>query len=219
MVCNGYRRRISVDDRWPQKHTSKCLGHHFDSDGSIRSCYDASTAAMWRCFYGNMSSGLAQAPMHAKMRFLNTCISTIPSFRWGRWPYQVGFAGSLDRTQRRMIAASMDIKPWPCDDAEAFRRRRHTTTGRIAAQSGRWSEMWARSVRNWGDHVLRNHDPGAWSHGLHTWHGQEWIQSQRSAMSSSGESRTGTRALRSNVFKRWEDGYFSAKTIADPRRH
>ena len=162
MTCRGYHHNIVVDDRWPRKFTLKCLGHY----GEIKSCFDHCRRAMWKSFFGNLNEGLARCSGKAKVRFLNSSIASIPGFRWSRWTYQPSYAASLDRTHRRMIAILLQIRPQPHENFEDYFRRCHTSTGGIASRSGRWSDLWARSVRNWNAHVSRNHDPATWSQPL-----------------------------------------------------
>ena len=173
---------------------------------------------MWRSFFGNMSRGLGGATQKAKMRFLRTSISPIAGFRWSRWPFQDTYAASLDRIQRRMISALMQIKPAPHEGLDDFVKRRHIISGKVATKSGRWSHMWAQSIGKWNDHVQRKHDPTTWSAPLLEWHGPEWLQLQRLiASSSTQESRTNTRAYRGKVHRRWSEGLSKSVTMPDPR--
>ena len=128
------------------------------------------------------------------------------------------YAASLDRIQRRMISALMQIKPAPHEGLDAFVKRRHIISGKVATKSGRWSHMWAQSIGKWNDHVQRKHDPKTWSAPLLEWHGPEWLQLQRLiASSSTQESRTNTRVYRGKVHRRWSEGLSKAVTMPDPR--
>ena len=79
---------MTVNAQWKQQASMKTLGHHLDDDAGIKTCFNKTTASMWRSFYGNLSEGLLTSNETTKLRFLNTSIATIPSFRWARWPYQ-----------------------------------------------------------------------------------------------------------------------------------
>ena len=210
LVCRGYRHRIAVNDTWQQKSTLKCLGHFIDDDAGMRSCFDHSRAAMWRCFFGNYSAGLKAASFKAKMRFLSSSVSAIPSFRWSRWPYQQTYKETLDSIQRRMIGILMGWRPSSEESFEQFRQRRHTLSSRLARQHGTWSQNWIGKVRSWGKHVHRNHDAATWSFSLLRFHDDDWIQQQRLLSSAPGESRTKTRAYHGKVHRRWHEAYNKA---------
>ena len=148
------------------------------------------------------------------MRFLNTCISSIAAFRWSRWPFQKGYAAKLDRVQRKMIGSLLQIRPRPTEAYGDYVLRRQQYCGRQASTYGRWSHCWAKSVCDWNGHVLRNHDQQTWSHSLLHWHDSQWLDNMRlNASRSANESRTGTRATRSKVQRRWSEGVNEAKQV------
>ena len=165
---------------------------------------------MWRCFYGNLSAGLAASSTKAKMRFLHSSVSSIPSFRWARWPYQDTYKTSLDSIQRHMIGILMGWRPAPEETFATFSQRRRRLSGRLAAKHGKWSSSWASKVKSWGDHTHRNHDAATWSSALLQFHGDDWLQQQRALSSGIAESRTNTRAYRGKVHRRWQEGYEKA---------
>lgn len=214
-TCRGYHHPICVPSAWAQKTTMRCLGHFLDDDGGISSCFHGSVRAMWRSFFGNLSSGLLASHPNTKLRFLNSCISAIPSFRWACWPYQDTYAATLDSVQRHMIAVLMQVRPRSEASFEAFAQRRHIYCGKIASKHGRWSRQWARSICSWKDHVDRRHDPGSWSSPVLEWHGTDWITQRRLLASSGLESRTGTRASRGKVHQRWEESLSKAAFVAN----
>ena len=176
LVSRGYRHQIAIDDSWQCKSTLRCLGHFIDDDSGMRSCFEHCKAAMWRCFFGNYSAGLKGSSAKAKTRFLHSSVSTIPSFRWARWPIETTYETALDSIQRHMIGILMGWKPSPQEPFEHFRRRRHNLSSQLAARHGKWSETWATNVKTWGDHVCRNHDEATWSHALLKFHDDDWLQ-------------------------------------------
>ena len=186
-----------------------------DDAGGIGSCFQNCSRAMRRSFFGNLSAGLLAAPEKTKLRFLNSCIASIPAFRWPRWPYQDTYAERLDSTQRHMIAVLMQCKPRAEETFENFATRRRMYCGRIASKHGRWSKLWAKGLCDWSAHVNRRHDPGAWSHHLCAWHDSSWIKAQRLRESSGNESRTRTRSYRGKVHKRWAESVSRAKTLLE----
>ena len=160
---------------------------------------------------------LSASSPKAKIRFLNSCIGSIPAFRWSRWAYQQTYASKLDSTQRRMTSILFNIRPQAGENYDDFAMRRRSTSRRLIGGS-RWSRMWAQSIRNWYDHVVRNHDQATWSAPLLEWHDQQWLYQQRLVSSRFGESRTNTRATRGKVQMRWADGLDKAICLPDPIR-
>ena len=213
MTCNGYQHPISIHERCIQKGTIRCFGHFLDNDGGIRTCFDNSAKAMWRAFFGKLSQGLLVSSEAAKTRFLGTSISSIPSFRWSRWPYQCKYAQKLERIQRQMIAILMHIKPAPGESCDTFSRRRRTQTSRIANKAGVWSKRWARSVCSWKDHVSREHDCDTWSARILEFHDRAWLDDIRKLASCVNESRTNTRSTMRKVQRRWEEGLVVAISV------
>ena len=160
-----------------------------------------------------MSSGLLASTEKTKLRFLNTCIASIPAFRWARWAYQGSYADRLDRLQRCMISTLMQCKPKANEPFEDFHTRRHLYCGRLASKYGRWSEQWAQSLCKWRAHVERQHDPGCWASHILNWHDEVWLASRRYLYSGSGESRTQTRSVRGKVHRRWDESVTIAESV------
>ena len=184
----------------------KCLGHLIDDDAGIRSCFDSCKAAMWRCFYGNLSAGLMASSSNAKMRFLHSSVSSIAAFRWSRWPYQEKIKAALDDTHRHMIGILMGWRPQPHQTFEQFVVWRRDHSNRLAARHGKWSKRWALSLQSWKAHIDQNHDPSTWSSILLNFHHHNWLQERRLLASSGNESRTNTRACHMKIRRRWHEG-------------
>ena len=168
---------------------------------------------MSKSFYANLTSGLLRASKAAKFRFLTSCVRTIASSRWSRWPYTKSYAAKLDALQRKFLTALMQIKKRPDEPYDAFVQRRHITGGHLASGCGRWSRAWASSVISWNAHVQRAHDNKAWSHAFLGFQPEAWLSLQRILFSSFGESRTRTRAYVGHVQQRWDAGVELAKSI------
>jgi len=214
IVCRGYQRDIDVPCHWQQRYTFKTLGHHIDDDAGIAGCFQHTTAAMIRSFYGNLNNGLRRASARAKYRVLRSSMQTVAEFRWARWPYQSQYAKNLDKLQLKMLATLFQITPKPRELYDAFVQRRHVQSGHLASQCGRWNRSWASSVTSWHQHRLRRHDAGTWGPALLNWHGQDWLSLQRVTNSGVNESRTRTRACRMKVHKRWEESLEHARQIS-----
>ena len=100
MTCKAYPKPITVQAGWKRKSTMKVLGHFLDDDGSIKSCSDHAFAAMHKSFSSNFRPGLQKSSKAVKLRFLRTCVCTVASFRWSRWPFTRTNADKLDALQR-----------------------------------------------------------------------------------------------------------------------
>ena len=61
----------------------------------------------------------------------------------------------------------------------------------------------------------RRHDPGSWSGHVLDWHDTDWITLRRLLASVGLESRTGTRAGRGKVHKRWAESLSRAAVVAN----
>jgi len=174
------------------------------------------TMHMCRSFHANLNSGLLRATKPAKYKFLNSCVRTIASFRWSRWPYTKTYGMKLDALQRKFLTALMQIKSKPGEPYDAFVQRRHITGGHLARACGRWSQAWASSVTSWDAHVQRAHDPSAWSHALLDWQPDAWLTLQRFLFSAGHESRTRARAHHGHVHQRWDAGVcLATEVLAD----
>ena len=211
ITCRGYNQEIAVDERWPRKFSMKCLGHHFDDDAGMQTCFRSCTASMWRCFFGNLVGGLLGASQGARMRFLTSSVAAIPAFRWSRWPFQKTYAAKLDSVQTVMTGILIDCHSRPGEDLSHFFCRRRLLSGRLAAKRGRWSKQWANSIKQWHAHVERGHDASAWSGRLLHWHASEWLHQQRvQASRGTRLNRTHAREYHGKVHRRWHEGHQEA---------
>ena len=169
---------------------------------------------MWRACWGNLSKGFKTAPIRANLRFMQTSIKPIASFRWPRWPFQKGAADKIGGIQRKMLYILAGVRPRASETPAAYVQRRRSIAGGYVATVGKWSRDWARSLKSWHDHVERHHDPWAWSWPLLHWHDSDWLKRQREAASSVSESRTRTRVIRARPQRRWEEGLRDALPAA-----
>ena len=166
---------------------------------------------MTKSFFGNLTPGLRRSSKSVKLRFLKSCVCTIPRFRWSRWPFTRTVAQNLDALQRKF---SYSLFPPHIDEPlQEFYVRRHVVAGRLASSVGKWSKLWASDVSKWHAHVNRKHDALAWSPMLLGWRGHQWLGMQRLFSSFFGESRTNTRVLRGVPHRRWEEGFQLAQSI------
>ncbi|CAK0900901.1 unnamed protein product [Prorocentrum cordatum] len=110
MTCRAYPHAINLPPAWTRHSVLKCLGHRIDDDGGLRTCFQKSAAAMAKSFYANLTAGLLRAPISAKYRVMNTCVRSVGSFCWSRWPYVKTYAAKLDRLQRTFFTSLMQVK-------------------------------------------------------------------------------------------------------------
>ena len=83
----------------------------------------------------------------------------------------MSYAARLDSQQRHMVSLLMQVRPREDESFDAFAHRRRIYCGKLASKHGRWSQLWANSVRNWREHVSRRHDVNCWSGPVLDWHG------------------------------------------------
>ena len=204
---------------WELVSQMPCLGHSLSSDAGIGTEFDNITGKMWAAFFANCKPSIGAVTLRKRLQLLNSFVVPIASFRWSRWPFSVGYAKQIDQTQVHMVSILMDLPPVEGEGAEDFFRRRNLQAGRLAAQTGRWSELWAMSVRNWANHVDRGHDEAAWSTQIYNTRSREWLAAQRLLhVRGSHASRTRTRVLHGKVHRRYFEGVERANSIPFPQR-
>ena len=214
LICKGWRGRTQALHGWQVQEDMKMLGHWLSHDGGYRKCFEETTAAMLRSFYGNLNAGLKRANYRCKRNFMRTCVLPIAKSRWARWAYLSTNADKLNSLQRKMISVLHGIVPRPEEAYDAFCLRRRREAHAIAKDTGLWSFEWAKSIVSWAAHVDREHDAMTWSKHLLAWHGPEWLNLQRLLWSRPGMCATNTRCMPGAPSKRWQDGLASAKQIA-----
>ena len=202
---------VPTSPSWQVTSKMRCLGHTLSSNGSIDVDFDDTVRRIWGCFYGNMCRGLRKASPLARLRFLASCVRTIASFRWTRWPFQASCARRLDGIQTSMIMQLFPFQVRPHEDALGFHLRRAQLCGRSASTLGRWSTAWQRHTVSWHEHVERAHDVKAWNHKIYRWRAKAWLQEQRFKHGRGvATNRTCTRAKQGRPATRWFEGYDQA---------
>ena len=185
------------DGRWTLKTSLKVLGHVLQDNGGINECYAKVTAAMQRCLFANLAQGLRRATPAGRARFLDGCVLAVGRARFARWPWQRALAAELDTFQRAAIASAEGLRPEAGEDWARYSERRAATTRRLATSAGAWSRAWASSVTTWNQHLVRGHDPGAWTPTLLT-----ASRTQTVRRTTSGRPRT-----------RWREGLEAALSL------
>ena len=199
------------DGGWQITRHMKCLGHTLCSNGAMAEDWAHTLHTMWGKFFAGVRPGLDKAPLKHSTRMVNTCVKSVASWKWARWPYQRTYAKRLDGLQRHLIGTFLSVPPCPFESSEQYFQRRSTACDRVARTSSLWSIAWARSVVNWREHVERAHDPGAWSQSILNWHDIAWLQEQRVANSTgTASNRTRTRSYQGRPATRWEQGAHDA---------
>ena len=142
---------------------------------------------VWGCWHANAQPGFFQAPLHSRLRFLESCIKPMLKFRWTRWPWSENLGRRLDQLQRHLIGNCLQLRPLSHESADGFRCRRSSATARLQVASSVWSDDFAESTRLWHAHVERRHDPNHWSGHIYEWHAEDWLNEQRLIHSSRNE--------------------------------
>ena len=146
LPAHGAEQSLPTDSPWPVVSSMRCLGHILSSNGTIANDFDDTVRKMWGCFYGNLQPGLRKASPQARMRFLNSCVRSVASFRWSRWPFQSSYADRLNGVHSQMVSQLFPVEKLSHEDALSFFLRRARVCRNIAAASGRWSERWQASL-------------------------------------------------------------------------
>ena len=196
----------------------KCLGHILSSSCPSSPDFSDARAQAWGAFYANFGPGLRTSSTATKLRFLNSCVLPILSFRWAQWAWQTSLAQRIDSLQRHMTTLLFPVKPRPSEDTASYFLRRSRVMGQIAQAVGSWSQAWAHQLETWNAHVRRRHDSRVWSHHLIDWHATQWLEDRRALASRRGQYRgTATRSLQGPPARRWQDGFLEAPSGAPPK--
>ena len=211
---------IGADDAadiagWTVLDGMRCLGHNLSGSSTISKDFMDTVRKVWAAYWRNSSKALKTSSTRAKAKFMNNSLVPIASFRWSRWPWQKAYASRLDSLQRHVISCLCPTCPAPGEDISAYTRRRSAASSRLATEWGRWSQLWAKDVLKWDQHISRAHDPGTWNEPLRQWHGKKWLHKQRFEHSTGGTfGRTRTRASPGHPATRWEEGVALAAAVA-----
>ena len=193
---------------WELMYDMRCLGQRLSNTSTIAADFAETSAKLWGSFYANARPSLLKSPLASRMRFLETCVKTVASFRWSRWPFQATYANRLNGIQNHMMARLLQITPDSGEDIDTYFSRRRRLSAQMSRRQGKWSVAWAKSCVTWEAHVLRGHDPGSWAKRIYEWHGQQWLQEQRLQQ---GRRGTGTRAGPGRPATRYHEGVAVAR--------
>ena len=202
--------------RWDVTTSMSCLGFVLQGTGAITDDFDDALHKAWGAFFANFGPGLLKASLVKRMSFLKASVLPIFGYKFSRWPWSKTIAGKLDAAQTHMIALLHPLSRQSGEDDQTYFTRRSLTAGRLATASGRWSHHWALAMQNWEAHVIRSHDPKAWSKPVYSHRGAEWLQIRRLTHSSGQTSRTNTRSLHARVAARFEESLAYARAIPKP---
>ena len=196
------------------------LGHVVQTNCSIRACWQAARAKMWKAFWANSGSTLGRRlATSAKFALLRRCVACIAAYRMSRWPPQEQIARELDNVQARMSALILRLRPHPFEEFEAFCRRRGRAARAQCREQGLWSDYWFSRAVAWDEHMTRH--PETIATVFRNYRDITWLEARRSTFANAGSlrqrswtlqaGRTGTRAAAGFVAQRWQSGIRFAK--------
>ena len=126
-------------DRWPRLHRAEVLGHLVSSDASPWPCWHRTEKAMWAAFWSNCVGPCTRGlTVQERCRLLNSSVRPVLYFRNTRWPFTETLADQENRTQRLMLARSVQTDRMPCEELADYRRRKMRVVGNLARHQGLW---------------------------------------------------------------------------------
>ena len=198
--------------QWVQEYP--VLGHVVLSDGACSADILRAKKACWKRFWiGAGSKRARQLDVRTRAADVDRCVWPGVSFRCPWWAFNKGVAMELDTTQRSMMAILLRVPRKPCEDVDAYFRRRAKEAGAIAKQQGLWSVRVAQRILSWDAHISRG-SVSSWAALAYRWRDDLWYQARRLAMSSASVfgGRLGMRSQRGGVKTRFHDGVRFAKS-------
>ena len=191
---------------WKGLQSMRILGHGITSNKSIMPDIRNTIAAMWACFYANLSPSLRSASFKAKMNFLQRCVKPLAAWKWSQWPFTKTGAIKLDQCQTHMISILVPVHALAHEQPLDYFARRSRICGRMAKSAGKWSIQWAESLPKWKGHYERDHSNCEWNPAIATWHDQCWLEAQRrNYTGANATTRTRTRSTIGRVLARWHE--------------
>ena len=157
------------------------------------------------------------------------CVCTVVAkFPWklSRWPFQKTIAVKLDALQCKIVCYLIKFKWIPSESLDAYCRRRATHVRNLCQELSSWSELRAKRVIDWSDHIQRG---GMYNHicnPLIKLKNEQWLTHERAkwvAVSASNSrntplaGRTGTRCNIGRPQPRWESSVGLAKQVLASR--
>ena len=217
MVAEGSIEAPVDVSKWPLVKVFPVLGHHLQSNGSIRECWTRTRAAMWRAYWGNSGAhDAAHLSVTNRLSLLKRAVAPQLSFRCSRWPPQQQVASEVDAMQQKMTASLLRLPRNGGEDAPEYVRRRGRLARKVCKESGSWSEHWFDRCLRWDEHLARGRNSYTWAARLRDFRGAQWLIDRRASFAPAVAShsspasilagRTGTRAYRGKVHMRWHDG-------------
>ena len=185
MVARGLDPGVSQQllDEYPLLPTFEVLGHILADNASIAPCFQRTSAALWRAFYRNPGSRVAQtAGKKTRIKLMDISVKPVLECRMGRWPFQLDYAQKLDRLQRKMLSRIIKVERWPDEsDERYFRRRGRTISGHLNLDPRvvTWSHLWAIRVQTWNSHLRRPRNLNSWAAKLLRTQDSLWLQARR----------------------------------------
>ena len=194
---------------WPVVDGMLTLGHLLSSDGSVTDCVNATKRKLWAAFFPNCCCVDAKKmPVMRRIQLLKRAVEPVLRFRWTRWPFGSTRAKLIDGIQRRMIGIILGLQIGDYTP-EAFARRRARIVAQWQRKMGIWSEIWAKALCGWDDHLKRPRNCDTWPAHLRRLRTPEELSVRR----LENGNRPATGSCSGWIFKRWFE------SVADAEDH
>ena len=148
-------------------------------------------------------------------------------WKFSRWPFQKSVAIEIDNLQCRMVSILIPCARQSHEDLDTFCRRRLRNARNICKSAGFWSEIWAKRIIKWNDHVRRGAEYKHICARLLDYNNAEWLLHQRAQFvpvdgsnhrCSVTAGRTGTRCNIGRPQPRWESSVLLARSVLNSRK-
>ena len=223
MVCRGNAESPIDPVKWPLRLQMNVLGHMVQYDCGIGACWHSTRAGLWGAYWKNAASCEARnLGFVAKASLLQRTVVAKFAWKLSRWPFQKTVAVELDALQCRMVCYLLKCPRLAHESIDSYCRRRARDARNLCKQVGFWSELWAKRVVDWNDHVQRG---GAYNHicfPLVNFKNEQWLMHRRAFWVPTDSSstrntllagRTGTRNNIGRPQTRWAHGVVLAKEV------
>ena len=88
---------------------------------------------------------------------LNRATLPVLAYRAARWPPSASVVSTVDRFQRKLLAACIATQPLPAEPPVDFFKRRSAIVTANLPKRLKWSMLWCKKILNWHAHVGRRH--------------------------------------------------------------
>lgn len=226
VICANTRKHeqsaVVVDGvKWNSSSVMKVLGYWLSAVGDSADDRKAVARAAEAAFWRNSKLLLNTfAPVEARIRQWTKLSRGIVEYKACLWPVQRTAFQELDAVQLKIVRRMAKVTREATDSDATFARKRNRFAARVVSHFGVvWSELWARKVILWVEHLWRHKEHPAFS--LLCCQDDEWLRHVRAlsgSVSSFGTVEAGSLGLRGGPGKpiRWGQGWLERISPENP---